>query len=283
MTKILENYREFDHSADLNAAIRIHLQQHRYKLNKTAFSVFEKISRYAVKHGGAAWLKVETLADMLGKSKPTIRRAVALLESLGMVERVARMRPKRGGNGGNVIRILPPNDRPEMIAREEAVEPVVSTEEAVNQQKESTTLKISNNVLTNTWADANVPLYRRMINYVESVLGEGNQSIISTLYGVYKARSAVKEIPNTIAFEAFRTSVTAIESSKIKRPGGYYSRVIDRMLMPAKPIREEMLPAWFTAENEGVPAVDTDAVFLAEKAALEAALKARKREGKYAI
>ncbi|MCP3765058.1 hypothetical protein NLX67_22400 [Domibacillus sp. A3M-37] len=45
-----------------------------------------------------------------------------------------------------------------------------------------------------------------------------------------------------------------------KSIASYFSGTIDRMLMPAKPIREEVLLAWFTAENEDVPAVDTDAV-----------------------
>jgi Helix-turn-helix domain len=150
MTIHLEEHRVFDSAEELNEAIRLHLRKHRYKLNKTAFTVLETISRYAVKYGGAAWLKGRTLADLVGKSEPTVRRAVAFLEKLGILERVPQMRKKSGGNGANIIRILPPqklNDHPEMIARKEVEYPCKAKVEAANSQKESTSFKSFNTSL----------------------------------------------------------------------------------------------------------------------------------------
>jgi hypothetical protein len=150
MTIHLEEHRVFDNAEELNEAIRLHLRKHRYKLNKTAFTVLETISRYAVKYGGAAWLKGKTLAALVGKSEPTIRRTVAFLEKLGILERVPQMRGKRGGNGANIIRILPPqksNDHPEMIARKEVETPYETRDEAANSQKESTSFKSFNTSL----------------------------------------------------------------------------------------------------------------------------------------
>ena len=95
MTIHLEEHRVFDNAEELNEAIRLHLRKHRYKLNKTAFTVLETISRYAVKYGGAAWLKGKTLADLVNKSEPTVRRGV--IGSTGPFGGSCRGSSPRGG------------------------------------------------------------------------------------------------------------------------------------------------------------------------------------------
>lgn len=53
MTIILDDYKTFESTTDLNEAIRQHLATHRYDLNDTAISALEAISRHAVKYTGA--------------------------------------------------------------------------------------------------------------------------------------------------------------------------------------------------------------------------------------
>ncbi|MDI3412503.1 helix-turn-helix domain-containing protein [Bacillus sonorensis] len=64
------------------------------------------MARYAVKFAGAAHLKAETLADLIGKSVKTARRVVNKLASLSIVQKVATTRKINGGKGANIIVIL---------------------------------------------------------------------------------------------------------------------------------------------------------------------------------
>ena len=50
-------------------------------------AVLDMIRRYSVKYG-AAHLKHDTMADKIGKSNVTVRRAIRKLEKLGIIERI---------------------------------------------------------------------------------------------------------------------------------------------------------------------------------------------------
>lgn len=61
------------------------------------------------------------------------------------------MRPKTGGNGGNIIRILPAIDCPQVSDRDELAKPCEPTVEVANKRKETTnSIKLSNNYVLET-------------------------------------------------------------------------------------------------------------------------------------
>ncbi|MFC3884456.1 helix-turn-helix domain-containing protein [Bacillus songklensis] len=67
--------------------------------------MLKTLSRYACKIVGAAFLKVDTIAQLTEIAKRTVQRALKLLESYGVIERRATVR-KGGGNGHNVYFIV---------------------------------------------------------------------------------------------------------------------------------------------------------------------------------
>src|SRR5690606_30682988 len=97
--KLLADHRTLETTAGLNEAIRQHLYAHQFELNKTTVKILEVVSRHAVKYTGAAWLKADTLAALLGISLKTVRRGLAKLQALGIVEKRRTLRKISGGYG----------------------------------------------------------------------------------------------------------------------------------------------------------------------------------------
>lgn len=235
LTLTLENYKTFANVADLNEAIRLHLREHQYKLNETAIKTLEVVSRHAVKYPGAAWLKVDSLAKLIGKSAPTARRALALLERLGIIERVAFLRQKSGGNGANILRIVPAmpvDDRASMIAREHDAKPTEASVEQPKIENESITLISSKELLHNTYSKP----FKTFLTTAEALLGEGSRKLINRLYGVYLAHtSKINHVYDTstllhAGISALRVTLQAAKRRDIRNVAGFYNGTLDRML-----------------------------------------------------
>ncbi|WP_088007200.1 hypothetical protein [Indiicoccus explosivorum] len=215
MTIVLSHHKTFEHVEEMNETIRIHLRTHRYNLTETAIKALEVISRHAVKYPGAAWLKIDTLAGMIGKSPVTTRRAVALLERLHIVERVAFMRKKSGGNGGNILRVLPAepiDDRPSTTARADAEKPTAASAEAVKREKETTTPLNQQNTY-----DTAQSIKRGLTVKLPAVLANTLAPFFDTdeLYTAYGVMLRAKaSVDRSIAFEhhedAYRDAVLSV-------------------------------------------------------------------------
>lgn len=107
MCHYLYEYKTFDSTAELNNAVYLHIRDNTYQLNETDRTTIKMVARYAVKFAGAAHLKAETIANLIGKSVKTARRTINKLVELGIVEKVATTRKVNGGKGANIITILP--------------------------------------------------------------------------------------------------------------------------------------------------------------------------------
>ncbi|TWO89642.1 helix-turn-helix domain-containing protein [Bacillus velezensis] len=142
----LADHQTFDSTAALNAAVYEHIKRNTYDLNDTDRQALKKIARYAVKFSGAAHLKAETLADLIGKSVKTARRALNKLATLGIVKKIATTRKINGGKGANIIVILPVDDQSTVSNRGQAEKPTETTAEAPKTENEpSDSIKRSKN------------------------------------------------------------------------------------------------------------------------------------------
>lgn len=106
MTTYLKAYSHFTNTQDMDEAAHCHVIENWNKMNPTDRAVLDMIRRYSVKYG-AAHLKHDTLADAIGKSNVTVRRAIRKLEKLGIIERIHYIRPVMNGLGANIYTILP--------------------------------------------------------------------------------------------------------------------------------------------------------------------------------
>ncbi|WP_096190001.1 helix-turn-helix domain-containing protein [Evansella halocellulosilytica] len=100
-----EEYRHhesFTDVAEMNEAVRAHIDQHREQLNKTAVAVLNLLSRYSCVVKGVSWMKRATIAAQLDVSDKTVSRALKRLEDCGIIKRVPTVR-KRGGRGYDLV------------------------------------------------------------------------------------------------------------------------------------------------------------------------------------
>ncbi|MEC1384356.1 helix-turn-helix domain-containing protein [Bacillus velezensis] len=145
----LAEHQTFDSTAALNAAVYEHIKRNTYDLNDTDRQALKKIARYAVKFSGAAHLKAETLAELIGKSVKTARRALNKLATLGIIKKIATTRKINGGKGANIIVIMPAeaaDDQSTMSNRGQAEKPTETTAEAPKTENEpSDSIKRSKN------------------------------------------------------------------------------------------------------------------------------------------
>lgn len=271
----LADHQTFTSKYELNEAVNEHITSNNRELNETDRDVLLAISRYAVKFPGAAHLKADTLASIVGKSTITVRRVINKLVRLQIIEKRPFIRTVKKGFGANLLLILPFNDKSVVITRSEAEKPVPATDEAAKTKKEPCSFINKKELVNNTYSKT-VPVYRQFINLLTSKLG--NSKLAGRLYGVLLAK---KKVDNTMGILALETALNAQEEGLIRKDVvSYYSGVLDRMIQSRGPVREEMLPKWFAnPEAETLPLVDTDDDFLAEAARLKAELIARKTKG----
>lgn len=213
----LAEYQTFADKHELNDAITIHFERNDYAMNETERSVFVMLTRYAVKFPGAIHLKTSTIAKAIGKTGRTVRRAIATLIELGMIERIEFMRSVSGGNGANIYRIV----HPSATTRPVAEKPTPATVEAMHTENEPITLINNKSINTLDTAIAQSDVIKQgllsnlppLIAKTMGVFFDANT--IHRLYGVMlRAKSAVDR---RIAFEedesAYDTALMSVISA----------------------------------------------------------------------
>ncbi|WP_459501662.1 helix-turn-helix domain-containing protein [Bacillus sp. C1] len=104
---LMKTYSEFQSKEEFNMYQQQIFTRYGADINKTDFLVIRLLGRYAVnekqKTVGVACPLMETIATKIGKSIRTVRRSVAKLEELGIIERIpTKERHKRGGYSANL-------------------------------------------------------------------------------------------------------------------------------------------------------------------------------------
>nr|WGE06142.1 helix-turn-helix domain-containing protein [Bacillus subtilis] len=105
-TKEASKIASFRSVDELNSAIRTHIYGNKSDLTPAAIEVLKVLSRHAVKTPGVAYLKLATIAELIGKHRVTVIRSIKRLINLGIIRKEIKYRPVSGGNGANMYVIL---------------------------------------------------------------------------------------------------------------------------------------------------------------------------------
>ena len=144
---LMKTYSEFQSKEEFNAYQQQIVKRYQSDINETDFLVIRLLGRYAVnekqKTVGVACPLMGTIAEKIGKSIRTVRRSVAKLEELGIIERIpTKERHKRGGYSANLYvfrkaAIDRMNDRMEMTACEKLESVEGSKKEEAREERET--------------------------------------------------------------------------------------------------------------------------------------------------
>lgn len=136
----LHEYKTFNSIQELNYHVKQHTNRKYYDMNETQRNVLQTIAQYSVKYIGASHLKVQTIANAVGKSSRTVERAIKALSDLRIIEKVNTLRRVKGGQGANIYRILPYNVEGETSERKESEDATPVKDETDNADKETANL-----------------------------------------------------------------------------------------------------------------------------------------------
>ncbi|MBT2574849.1 helix-turn-helix domain-containing protein [Bacillus sp. ISL-51] len=232
-TKEASKMASFRSVDELNGAIRTHIYGNKSDLTPAAIEVLKVLSRHAVKTPGVAYLKLATIAELIGKHRVTVIRSIKRLINLGIIRKEIKYRPVSGGNGANMYVILPAvkrektsNVTPSVLPRQADEKPTETMAELPKRENEAVISQSENKLLRNTYA-----AFKSAVNTFV-----GDRRLTNKLYGIYLAHTSylkgvyVADTLQEIGLEAVRQTFIATKRKVIRNLAGYYNGVLDRML-----------------------------------------------------
>ncbi|WKT37192.1 helix-turn-helix domain-containing protein [Bacillus amyloliquefaciens] len=226
-TKEASKMASFRSVDELNGAIRTHIYHNKSDLTPAAIEVLKVLSRHAVKTPGVAYLKLASIAELIGRHRVTVIRAIKRLVDLGIIRKEIKYRPISGGNGANMYVIQPAADvTPSVLPRQEAEKPTETTTEAPKTENEAVISQSKLKFLQNTYA-----AFKSAVNTFVS-----DRKLTSKLYGIYLAHTSylkgvyAADILQGIGLESVRQTFIATKRKPIRNLAGYFNGVLDRML-----------------------------------------------------
>ncbi|KIN56373.1 helix-turn-helix domain-containing protein [Bacillus subtilis] len=228
-TKEASKMASFRSVDELNGAIRTHIYRNKSDLTPAAIEVLKVLSRHAVKTPGVAYLKLATIAELIGKHRVTVIRSIKRLINLGIIRKEIKYRPVSGGNGANMYVILPASKAdvtPSVLPRQAAEKPTETKAETPKRKDEAVISQSKLKLLRNTYA-----AFKSAVNTFVS-----DRKLTSKLYGIYLAHTSylkgvyAADTLQEIGLEAVRQTFIATKRKAIRNLAGYYNGVLDRML-----------------------------------------------------
>jgi DNA-binding Lrp family transcriptional regulator len=203
----------------------INAMELRQDLKRNLLTVMEYLKRHSCKFFGVSFKGKRKIAADLEMSDKTITRLCKRLEVLGFIKQYAMKRSSDMQQTSNAIVIQPAKTE---NVRQKAVK--------MSDQKNNIFLK-QNQLLNNTYSAKSVTFYQRFRNLVENMIGQ-NQSLVSRLYGVYRAHSTAlikhgafdKQDVENISMTALHTAIIRTKTKKIRNLAGFYNGVLNKML-----------------------------------------------------
>jgi predicted transcriptional regulator len=225
--RYLSQHQSFQTVTALNEALYRHTCDHYFTMNETDRSVLKMLGRYAVKYVGVAHLKAATIAQAIGKSEKTVRRALSKLQGLGVIAKVKTLRQVSGGYGANLYVIQPPadvNDQSQVSSRQEAEEPVTTTSEPAKKDTEACTYSSAKELLNNNTSCSPYVRFKQLI---------ADKKLRNRIFGVWLAHTSYLKgaYSDSVLLNVGITAVmTAFKSTGVRNIVGYYNGILDRML-----------------------------------------------------
>ncbi|WP_318615995.1 helix-turn-helix domain-containing protein [Sporosarcina sp. YIM B06819] len=244
MTTYLRDFAHFANTQDMDEATRRHVIEHWNEMNPTDRAVLDMIRRYSVKYG-AAHLKHDTMADKIGKSNVTVRRAIRKLESLGIIERIHYIRPVMNGLGANIYTILPFVDQSTLTMPATVDKPCDSEADDVVPDSESFSIKSKNiktHTLTDTYPTELTPAPTTLFGRIKDLLSTtiGDSSLARQMFGIYRIQSlrmmkfSIHErqgdLFEQLAMQALHIAVQATKRKDIRNIAGYFDGVLRKLI-----------------------------------------------------
>ncbi|MGR3289079.1 helix-turn-helix domain-containing protein [Bacillus sonorensis] len=214
---------------ELNDAIRTHIYRNKSDLMPAAIEVLKVLSRHACKTPGVAYLKLQSIADLIGRHRVTVIRAIKRLVDCGIIRKETKFRPVSGGHGANMYVILPADNNdatPQMQPRSTSDKPTEAPAKTPKGTDEAVISKSVNKLLRNT--------YSAFKATVESFVSD--RKLTNQLYGIYLAHTSFlkgaydSDTLEEIGLYAVRQTFVATKCKHIRNLAGYYNGVLDRML-----------------------------------------------------
>ncbi|MCY7929154.1 helix-turn-helix domain-containing protein, partial [Bacillus inaquosorum] len=232
-TKEASKMASFRSVDELNGAIHTHIYRNKSDLTPAAIEVLKVLSRHAVKTPGVAYLKLATIAELIGKHRVTVIRSIKRLVNLGIIRKDLKYRPVSGGNGANMYVIQPAVKRektsdvtPSVLPRQTAEKPTEIKAGVPKRKDEAVISQSENKLLRNTYA-----AFKSAVNTFVS-----DSKLTNKLYGIYLAHTSylkgvyAADTLQEIGLEAIRQTFIATKRKAIRNLVGYYNGVLDRML-----------------------------------------------------
>lgn len=228
-TKEASKMASFRSVDELNGAIRTHIYRNKSDLTPASIEVLKVLSRHAVKTPGVAYLKLATIAELIGKHRVTVIRSIKRLINLGIIRKEIRYRPVSGGNGANIYVILPATKSdvtPSVLPRQAAEKSTEIKAEVPKRKDEAVISQSENKLLRNTYS-----AFKSAVNTFVS-----DRKLTNKLYGIYLAHTSYLKgvyaagALQEIGLEAVRQTLIATKRKVIRNLTGYYNGVLDRML-----------------------------------------------------
>jgi DNA-binding transcriptional ArsR family regulator len=171
---------------------------------------------------GVSWLKVATLAQIIGKSEKTVRRALKALEVAGIICRVPTIR-EQGGRGHDITIILPMSSRDQSESpRDDADFSPETLKETNIQAKKYVSESVE--TLDHTFTPSHIPA-----DFTRAAKPFFGAYRIYRLWGTVKAAhrnsglTAPLERVIDVVIQALRESVFALKARRIRGDfGGYF-------------------------------------------------------------
>ncbi|KMK93739.1 helix-turn-helix domain-containing protein [Rossellomorea marisflavi] len=225
--RYLSQHQSFQSVAALNEALYRHTCDHYFAMHETDRSVLKMLGRYAVKYVGVAHLKAATIAQSIGKSEKTVRRALSKLQGLGVIAKMKTLRQVSGGYGANLYVIQPPvvvNDQSQVSSRPKAEKPVTTTSEPAKKGTEACTYSSAKELLNNNTSCSPYVRFKQLI---------ADKKLRNRIFGVWIAHTSYLRgaYSDSVLLNVGITAVmTAFKSTGVRNIVGYYNGILDRML-----------------------------------------------------